>query len=1185
MQHFPVYSKIINSRAFRFAVGRHIINYQNVFKFMKKKRLKDHPVINCRQVIKGLLIMKLSLFLILFGVLQSAASVYSQTWRFSMNEKEISIKEALKRIENNSEFRFFYEEKKLDVENKVVLDVNNGTIEDVLSKIFDNQNIEYKVLNNNFIVLKPKGDFTSSSLEPFIQQQMVVSGKVTDSSGGGSLPGVNVVIKGTTTGTITDLEGNYKIDVEPNTVLVFSFIGFEKKEITVGTRPVINVSLTPDFISIDEVIIVGASMKKSDLTGAVGSVSSKVLEEKPVTSINQAIQGRVAGVLINSAAKPGDDSSIKIRGINTINGATDPVYVIDGMVMDNFGGGFNSINPNDVASIEILKDASSTALYGSRGANGVVLITTKKGKSGVGKVNYDGWVGVRSYANKPKTMNSKQLFELRRDAAINSYKANYPNATEADLNSFVQNRVMTPYNPTTGGGGFVFGQYELDAYNDPNFVDNDWMGAVTRQGIEQNHSLSFTGGTDKGSYFLSFGYSDQEGMLKKLSDTKYTGRINTDYKIKTWLKVGTNTSFILSKSEVFSDDGVFDKARGANPMLAISEDILTLNYGDFYDQNYFNPLNSQKTINNRNRNRLITSNFMNLNPIKGLDMRTTLSVNYFGESRFKYVPNDIQEAIRYAHHGEASHNRDERTMLQWDNTITYEKTLGQHRFNALVGSSVSKTDRNYTTLVARGFQSNIFTYHNLGASNNIANRSVGSDFNTSSLMSYIGRVNYNYAGKYYFTATARYDGSSKFAEGNRWGFFPSFSGAWNVVDEAFMKDQKIFDQLKVRAGYGLVGNQEIDNYSYVTHYNASVTQDNTTYVPDSRIGNKDISWEAQKQFNVGLDMGFLNNSIHVTADAFNIQNQDLLMTRSIFPSSGFKTEVVNIGAIENKGVEFTVDVKAINTKDLQWNVSANISADKNKVTQLYGKNDYILNYDADRNLQKEGNLFVGESRNTIYIWKTGGIAQESDMERLNQMDWSGRAVRPGDLYPQDISGVDGVPDGKIDDKDRVIVGSPDPKFYGGFSSDVTFKGISLNAVFNYSVGGKKLSYLYESMIGSTGKGLASADLTDRWTPDNTGAEFPRPLLDDPSDKVYYNTFSASSMDFSVQDASYLRLSTLTLAYTLPKSLIKGLQIDNFRLYTTATNLFCLTPYKGYDPEMGDWYPPTKMFVCGLNLSF
>lgn len=1021
---------------------------------------------------------------------------------------------------------------------------------------------------------------------PVIAQNININGIVKDASNSDPLIGVSIIVKGTTIGTVTNLYGNFSLSVPANSTLIFSYIGYVAKEVDVKNQKNISVLMSSDTQNLDEVIVVGASMKKSDLTGAVASVSSKVLQEKPVTSINQALQGRVAGVLINSGAKPGDDSSIKIRGINTINGATDPIYVVDGLVMDNFGGGFNSINLNDVASVNILKDASSTALYGSRATNGVVLITTKKGKSGEGKVSYDGWLGSRSYAKMPTAMNSKQLFELRRDAAINSYKANYPNASDADLNTYIQNRVMTAYNPTNASsGGFVFGQYELDAYNDPNFQDYNWLNEVTRNGIEHNHSLSFTGGSDKGSYYLSFGYSDQEGMLKKLSDTEYTGRINADYLIKSWLKVGTNTSFIRSQAEIFSDDGVFEKTRGANPMLKISEDILTLNYGDVYDQNYFNPLNSMKIDNNRTRNRLISSNFLNINPIKGLDIRTSFLLNYFEESRFKYVPNDIQEAIRYGHDGEASHNRDQRTVWQWDNTITYEKAFGLHRINAVLGSSMSHTDRNYTTVVGQGFGSNLLTYYNLGSSNHIASRQIGSDFTASSLMSYVGRINYNYASKYYLTATARNDGSSKFDEGHKWGFFPSFSAAWNVAEEKFMKDLSIFDQLKVRLGYGLVGNQEIAEYSFVSLYYPNVTEGETTYLSGNTIGNKDISWESQQQFNLGLDMSFLNNKIRVTADVFSILNQDLLMTRGIHESSGFSYKIVNVGAIENKGVEFTVDANVIETKDFQWNVSANISADKNKVTKLYGKNDYVLNYDGDGNLQKQGNLFVGESRNTIYIWKTGGIAQESDMERLNQINWAGRNVRPGDLYPLDVSGVDGVPDGKIDDKDRVIAGSPDPKFYGGFSTDLNYKGFSMNAVFNYSVGGKKLSYLYETMIGSTGKSLASVDLLDRWTPENTGAKFPRPMLDDPSDALYYNTFSASNMDYSLQDASFMRLSSLTLAYTFQQKLVHSLFLSNLRLYTTVSNLFCLTAYKGYDPETGDWYPPTKMVVFGLNLSF
>jgi len=353
-----------------------------------------------------------------------------------------------------------------------------------------------------------------------VAQNINIDGTVKDASNSESLIGVSIVLKGTSLGTITDMNGNYRLSVPSDGTLVFSYIGYVSQEIAVKNQKSIRVALVGNTQDLDEVVIVGASMRKSDLTGAVASVSSKVLAEKPVISINQALEGRVAGVLINSAAKPGDDSSIKIRGINTINGSTDPIYVVDGLVLDNYGGGFNSINLNDVASIEVLKDASSTALYGSRAANGVVLVTTKKGKSGEGKVTYDGWLGVRRYAKMPNKMNSKQLFDLRRDAAINSYKANYPNATDADLNTFVQNRVMTAYDPATLGGGFVFGQYELDAYNNPNFQDYDWMNEVTRDGVEQNHALSFTGGSDKSSFYLSFGYSNQEGMLNKLSYTK-----------------------------------------------------------------------------------------------------------------------------------------------------------------------------------------------------------------------------------------------------------------------------------------------------------------------------------------------------------------------------------------------------------------------------------------------------------------------------------------------------------------------------------------------------------------------------------------------------------------------------------------------------------------------------------------
>ena len=815
-------------------------------------------------------------------------------------------------------------------------------------------------------------------------QKVTVEGTVTGFPDSEVLMGASVSVKGTTQGTITDLDGKYSFSVASDATLVFSYLGYETKEVAVKNRSLINVSLKADAQDLEEVVVVGTILKKSDLTGAVSSVSAKVLEEKPVTNINQALQGRVAGVFISNAAKPGDDATIKIRGINTINGSTDPIYVIDGQVMDNFGGGFNSVNLNDVASIEVLKDASATALYGSRASNGVILVTTKKGKNGIGKVTYDGWVGFQTDAKLPKTMGTKDLFELRKDAAMNSFTARHPGATEDEINAFLNNRVMKPYSKD-GSGGYVFAQYEFDAYN--NNDNYNWLDAVTRTGVEQNHALSFSGASEKGAYYFSLGYSNKTGMVENLGDKRYSGRINSDYAIKSWLKVGTNTAFTHTDSDIFSDDGVYDKARGANPMLPINSEIYTLNYGGVQDDNYFNPIRTLKIENNRRRNRLSSTNFLNINPIKGLNIRTSFSIDYFQEDRFKYTPKDIQESIRYSQDGQAEHTRDQRMTWQWDNSISYDRAFGEHKINALFSTSATQTNRDYTYATGKGFGTDKFSYYNIGSSYKTDERSIGSDFVTSTLMSYVVRANYNYASKYYLTATARYDGSSKFAEGKRWGLFPSFSAAWNIAEENFMKEQDVLSQLKLRLGYGLVGNQNIDDFAFYTLYDAKLEDGKVTYVPKGRRGTKDITWESQRQFNVGVDMGFLNGRITASLDAFLIKNKDLLMTRSLPLTSGFSSAVENIGAIENKGIEFSMNAKLIETRDFLWNFSANISADKNKVTQLYGNNDAIYKIDDNRNMQKEGNLFLGESRNTIYIWRTGGIAQVIDMDRLKNIDF------------------------------------------------------------------------------------------------------------------------------------------------------------------------------------------------------
>ncbi|MDR0711433.1 MAG: TonB-dependent receptor [Prevotellaceae bacterium] len=1044
--------------------------------------------------------------------------------------------------------------------------------------------------------------------------QLVVSGQVTDAKTQEPVAGVTVKTSGATMGALTGIDGHYTITTESNGSLTFQFMGYQTQTVRVDGRTVVNVSLSENAFDIDEVVVVGASLKKSDLTGAVSNVSSKTLKEMPVTSVNQALQGRVAGVFISQAAKPGDEASIKIRGINSINTGTDPIYVVDGVVMDNFAGSFSAINLNDVSSIDVLKDASATALYGSRASNGVVVITTKKGRADRNRVTYDAWYGIQQFKKMPETMNTQQLFDLRKEAATNTYSAlqaiynrNPTTSMRAyyaeSVENFVNKIVLERNNSS------VFAPFEFDAYEANKTYS--WNDLVVRDGFQQDHAVSFSGGSDKNSYYLSFGYAENQGMVQKMSDKKYTGRINAEQLIKPWLKVGTNTSFTNTQSQTHKNgDYVFWTTFTMDPMYPITEETKTAQqieeWGGGATDNTHNPLNTLKIDNDRTRNRILSANYLNINPVEGLNIRTSFSIDYVEEARFSYIPSSIHEAARSAHSGQVNHARDSRTEWQWDNSITYDKTVGNHKISGLVSTSASLSERNYTDATASDYGTDKFSYYRIqGSSNDEGKRSIYSDFSSSSLMGYLLRANYGYQGKYLLTASVRFDGSSKFAKGREWGTFPSFSGAWNIMEENFAKNllgnQGVLGQLKLRAGFGMVGNQNVPNYSFRTLYNVDLVSGSAvTTVADGRRGTPELTWEKQQQYNVGVDVGLLNNRVQLTADVFFVQNKDLLLRRSLNTSSGFSYAWENIGAMENKGLELAVNTAIINSGDFRWNLSATISADRNKITQLFSSTNYIYSYDDYRAINKEGNLFLGQPHNTIYILQSGGIAQQDDFTYVDGAEyfkgnpvllsgsvnyWGGSYnVQPGDLYPVDVNGG-----GINTDNDRIIIPS-DPKFYGGFATDFSWKGITLNAVFSYSYGGKKLSPLYETMVNSVGKSIASTDLTgNTWTPENTDAKYPRPTLsfvDKVNNRTYtYDRFSTGQMDISVQDGSFLRLSALTLAYTFPEFLISKVKMDNLRIYATASNLFCLTPYKGFDPEMGDWYPPTRMFVFGINVGF
>lgn len=1002
--------------------------------------------------------------------------------------------------------------------------------------------------------------------------EIEVRGIVTDNQNVPML-GVNVVVKGMQRGAVTDFDGAYTITAPANGILVFSYIGYQTKEIPVEMANNLNVVLEQDLESLDEVVVVGVSMKKSDITGAVVNVKESTLKERPVSSINEALQGRAAGVFIQNNPTPGGNASIRIRGNNSIQYGGNPIFVVDGIVMDN---DFNLINLNDVASIDVLKDASATALYGSRGANGVVVITTKKGKSGQGEINFRTWVGFQDFINENITLAAKDIYELRLDALTNSsvgnnYFAQNPNASRAQ---FINNVLLA-------ADSNWFAEYERVALE--NGSNYNWLEEVTRKtAIQQNHSVSFSGGSDKGSFFISFGYINEEGLVKESSNKRYTGRINAEQNIKSKFKVGTNTAYTQSKSKEV-DGSVFGVAKGANPLLPIERyrDTLFLAWGNNWDINSENPLNSLKIKKDRIVSKISSSNYINYQPIEGLNIRTTFAIDLSNQEYYEYIPSDIQQAKRNSFLGRAIHNFDKTSYYQWDNSITYKTNFRKHDLTTLISTSISKDEFNYTNVLARDFPTDDFGYYDLGGAFDKPNFSLGSDFIASTLTSYLGRINYNYDNKYFATITARYDGSSKFAEGYKWGLFPSVALSWNITKERFMQKQNFFDLAKIRLGYGSVGNQGIPNYAFLSLYRPAFSNQSVSFNSTGLRGTESLTWEKQDQFNIGLDLSVLNRHLQITAEYFNIVNSNLLMRRTLSTLTGYNAAIENIGEMTNKGFEITLTGNILDTSDFKWNMSANISADKNKITKLFQQVDAIFNFGGftGTEIQRTGNFFLGESLNAIYMWEFDRIIQASDMDYVNSLELPGKTLRPGDILPKDQQAPGEEGHGVIDQDDRVIVGTQDPKFYGGFSSQFSWKNFSANAVFTFSQGAKRVSAYYEQLMSGTGFGPAHTDMLNRWTPTNTNTNIPRATYDNAA------RFSAGETSWGIQDASFLRLATLTLAYDLPANLTEQLGMKNMRVYTTGNNLYTWTKYKGYDPENGDFYPTSKMLVFGVDIGF
>lgn len=997
-------------------------------------------------------------------------------------------------------------------------------------------------------------------------QSVKIEGSVRDSQTDELLPGVNVMVKGSSIGAMTNIDGAFSITVQKGSVLEFSFIGYEKQEYGVKGNAKIQVELNPVGIAMDEVIVVGASMKKSDLTGSVARVTDKTLQQIPTADLNTALQGKVAGVFIQNSAKPGEAASIKIRGNNSIQYGISPIYVIDGLLVDQ---GFEMLNPNDIATIDVLKDASATAIYGARGANGVVVITTKKGQKGKARVTYDGWYGSQSFSKEMPLINGSQLHDLRVEAYINEFN-NTTNLPPARREKYIKDNFLS----TTVPPNTIFTEDEMEAYLSGKTYN--WLDAVTQNAYQQNHAVSFSGAGDKGSYFMSFNYNQQEGLMKNVSYERYTGKINLDQMVKPWLKVGTNTTFVYQVGHPVADDNTFPVALRADPLLPISGEYWYMKYGTEESQSNNNPIRDLNVVRDANQARLMSSNFININPIKGLDIRSTFSIDYMSKEDYTYYSTETTQSYKASADGQAKHRKDKMLNWQWDNTVSYKTLIKEkHRISAVLGANMSYYSQNWNSLDVKGFGNDFFSYKAIAGASKKEDFGVNSDFWTYSMASVFLRAGYVYDSRYYVTFTGRYDGSSKFGTNNKWGFFPSVSASWNITGEEFMQSQNVINNLRLRVGYGLAGNQNIPNYGYQTLYDVRATLGTSALINWGRYGNPDLRWEKQKQINVGLDYGMFNDRLSFTLDLFHIDNEDLLMTISKSPSSGYLDQLANVGTLRNRGIEFSINATPIRTKDWNWNIGFNISADRNKIIKLDGQAQeiYKLGGMSNNEIQTEGNLFVGESLNTIYMYLFDRIIQESDMDYVNSLELGSRTAQPGDILP-----LDRDHNGIINDKDRTVVGVKDPKFYGGIHTTVSWKGLELTLVGNYSYGAKKTSFLYNSLVTSDGRSAAHKDILNRWTPENTNTLIPRAYH-------AFSGFGYGSTSLCLQDASFFRLSSATLAYTFPRKLINKIYLDNLRIYFTGSNLFTATKYKGFDPETGDWYPNTRMYVVGLNISF
>lgn len=988
------------------------------------------------------------------------------------------------------------------------------------------------------------------------QQAKRVSGVVTDSAGE-PIPGANVVQKETTNGTVTDMNGKYTLDVPNNATLVISFIGYTTKEIKVGSQSVLNVSLVEEAIGLNEVVAIGYGyVKKKDLTGAVSTVSADdMVLGGTVSNAAQALQGKTAGVQVSQSSKaPGGTIAVRVRGNNSISSTNEPLYVVDGFPSSE---GLN-LNPNDIESMQILKDASATAIYGAR----VVLITTKRGKAGENKISYSGYLGTQKVDNPFEFLNAKDYMNL-------------------------QNALYQEIDGQEGNPNGVYTPSQLQST-----VDTDWLDVCTRLALVQDHNIQFRGGSEKTKVLTSLGYYKQEGVLKNTDFNRISGRVNVDQTINDFIKAGATMYAHRERSNAQTYSG---NILGENVMLSVMEYDPTVKpynedgtYGRVPGGRGDNPLaNLLERKKEMVNDKFNGTAFLEVNPFDGFTAKATAGVELLHNFKGSYLPKSTTYAGEIE--GGIASTYDFRSTRQvFEGILNYMKTFNNiHDLNVMLGYSYEKYSAESRSANGKGFSTDLFEWNNLGAA---SIKGVSSSKTENLLASFFGRVNYTFNDKYLATVTVRRDGSSRFGANNHWGTFPSGSLAWRASEEDFVKNWGVFSNLKVRAGYGVTGNERIGDYaSYALVSTNHVTLDGSNNMPGTHLNqsspeNASLKWETTTQYNVGFDMGFFNNRLSVTLDGYWKKTKDLLLKVSLPYYTGFTSGQQNVGEISNRG--FELDITSHNlTGDFVWDTKFNLALNRNKVLDLGSSGDIRITSSKPMGTVSENDYAIvreGEPLGSLYGWKYIGVLQEGESYAAQPNS------KPGDPKFEDVNN-----DGKIDADDRTIIGNANPDLIFGLTNNFAWKGFDLSIFFQGSIGNDLLNMTRMNL-----EWKRTTDALNRWTPSNKNTDIPR-------NGFYYSQYGGYVNDHFIEDASFLRLKNLTLGYTIPFKKI----VSSCRVYFSAENLFTITGYSGWDPEVDtkaneaaqsggsqqtanagagmdfNAYPAMRTYTVGLNITF